>query len=309
MKIELSNERKILLVTVSISIFLISLGILFSNAGIFGNALILSIFIVAVPFLMMRYDRYRTLKEYEENFPTFLRDVTDSINSGMPFHQAISSASNNDYGRLSAEIMRMSNQISWGTPLDRVLNHFSDRVRRSKRLLTAMKTIRESYSSGGDILSTLTSVSDNLTLLSDAEKERSSVLNQYVVLMYALSFIFVGILVAINRLMIPIFQASISSGGEILGLSNPCAIGANAVCIIYELPAKYFFFLKDVTSIGAYYSSLFFYMSIIVSLTSGLVAGQISENSVTAGIKHSIIMTAVVIGALQILRQVNLLGV
>jgi flagellar protein FlaJ len=40
-----------------------------------------------------------------------------------------------------------------------------------------------------------------------------------------------------------------------------------------------------------YYRALFLLMAIVQGIFSGLVAGQIGEGSVTAGIKHSLIMT------------------
>jgi hypothetical protein len=62
-------------------------------------------------------------------------------------------------------------------------------------------------------------------------------------------------------------------------------------------------------SIGAYYTSLFFLMSMVEAMCCGLVAGQISENSVTAGVKHSIIMVVISFAAFGILVRLKLLGV
>lgn len=309
MKIKLDLEKKILIISLVVSVSIISLGIVTANTGIVGNSVILSVFIIFVPLILFRYERRKTLKEYEEKFPAFLRDVVESIRSGMPFHKAIFISSRLDYGRLSKEVKKMSNQISWGIPVDKVLDQFTERVKKSKRLFMALKTLRESYLTGGDVESTLESVAENLSVLDDAEKERSSLLNQYVILMYAITFIFLGILAAINKLMIPIFQVGTSPGGEAFGLASPCEGNPNFICSIYALPAVYIFAFKDTMSIGAYYTSIFFFMSIIVAVACGLVAGQISENSITAGLKHSAIMTGVVIGAMLILKAAGILGV
>lgn len=306
-------EMKIVFITTIISLTIISLGFLTSNLGVIGNGIILGIFLVAVPVVIFRYQKFKALKEMEEKFPIFLRDVVESVRAGMAFHLAIVNSSKFDYGRLSKEVKKMSNQISWGLPVTKVLDQFTDRVRGSRRLFDSLQTIRESYKTGGDVVATLDSVADNLTFLDDADKEKKSMLNEYVILMYAIAFIFVGIVASINKLLIPIFQISSTPGGsQVLGLTNPCAdtVGLEAgICAFYSLPAKYLFLLSDPTGIASYYIAIFFFMSIIVAFSSGLVAGEISDNSILSGLKHSIIMTAGVVGALLIIKQVGLLGI
>lgn len=309
MKIKLGLEKKILIISLVISGSLISLGIATSNTGVIGNGIILSVFLIFIPLILFRYERVRALKEYEEKFPTFLRDVVESISSGMPFHQAIVISSRVDYGKLSKEVKKMSNQISWGMPLDKVLDQFTERVKKSKRLYMGLKTLRESYLTGGNVVPILESLAENLSILDDAQKERSSLLNEYVVLMYAITFIFLGILIAINNLMVPIFQITSVGGSELLGLASPCRDNPNFICSIYVASSIYIFAFKDPMGIAAYYTSIFFYMGVIVAIASGLVAGQISENSLTAGVKHSVIMAGVVIGAMLILKAAGILGV
>jgi len=309
LKIKLTTEQDIILISVSITLFLIALGIFTSNQGVISNALILFAFMLALPLILLRYERERAIKEIEGKMPAFLRDLVEGIRSGMPFHQAIVSTSKLDYGELSKEVKKMSNQISWGMPVNKVLDQFIERVKSSKRLFMALKILRESYITGGDVIATLESVSNNLTELSDAEKERRSLLNQYVVLMYAIVFIFVFILVAINRLMIPVFQISTSPGGGMIGLQSPCQDNPSIICTIFAIPAKYIFNVPDSTSISAYYISIFFYMSTIIAIACGLVIGQISEDSMIAGLKHSIILTVAVWGILLLLKFINLLGV
>lgn len=312
MKIELSREMRILLITLGVALPLILISILVGDPGILGNLTILAVFIVVGPQILLRYEKYRALKEMEERFPSFLRDLIESIRSGMPFHKAIISAGQLDYGKLSTEIRKMSNQITWGMPLEKALNQFSERVKDSKRLYTTVKIVRESHLSGGDVVSMLESVADSSTILEDAEKEKKSTLNQYVILMYAISLIFVAIVVAINNLLIPIFQTTGTGAvGEVIGLTNPCNTCSDItcnICSMFEATSENLF-SSDPTSIGSYYASLFFFMAIIQSIFSGLIAGQISENSIQAGFKHSLILVGLTVGAFLILIKIGLLGV
>jgi flagellar protein FlaJ len=310
MKLKLSQEKKILIISLSISFILLAIGILSHDVGVVGNFVILSAIIISAPQLIFAYLKFREIKNMEENFPSFVRDLTESINSGMPLHEAIRSASKVSYGKLSKEIKKMANQISWGLPVTQVLDDFAERVKKSRRLFSAIKIIRESYLSGGNLISTLESVAENITTLGDAEKERRSLLNQYVLVMYAISIIFIVIASALNRLLLPVFKTTALAEGA-MGLTNPCSqcqAAECSICAIFQLVSQYIFSI-DPSSVGAYYTSLFFFISIIQSICAGLIAGQISENSIVAGFKHSLILFCISVGAFGILVRLGLMGV
>jgi len=315
---DLTRESRVLIVTLIASVAMLSFAVFTNDFGILANSILLSTFIIAVPRFMMIYDKYAKIKEMEEKFPVFLRDVIESLSAGMPLHTSIITVSGFDYGKLSPEVKKISNQLTWNIPLENVLNQFADRMKESKRLSTSIGIIRESYLSGGDVILTLNTVAENSNILEETDKERKSMLSQYVILMYAISIVFIGIVVAINKLMIPIFEVSSATagggliGGAAVGISNPCDSAGGgfmkSICDLYKGTA-YNMFAIDPSTIGAYYVSLFFYMSIIQSIFSGLVAGQIGENSVRAGIKHSLIMVSITFGAFYFLIYFGLMGV
>lgn len=296
----LSREVKVLITTLFIALVLIVVGWSSQNMLVMTNVILLSVFVVAVPQFLFQYERHMAIKEMEERFPSFLRDIIESLSAGIPLHRSIMDTAKFDYGKLSPEIEKMSNQISWGIPLQKVLFQFSERVKSSKRLSTSIKIIIESYASGGDVANTLTTVADHSHLIEESEKERKSLLNQYVILMYALAILFIIIVVAINRLMMPIFEVSAESSeaGDTLALSNPCESCSGADCMIcglYEWTAENMFGIPS-SNISSYFTSLFFYMSLVQAIFSGLVAGQIGENSITAGVKHSLILVFITMG-------------
>lgn len=313
LKPKLNKERKILVATLVGSIIFIALAALIGDKGILANAILLSTFVVATPQFLFLYESYMNLKYMEEKFSVFLRDIIESLRSGMPLHKSIIASGAFDYGRLSVEVKKMTNQLTWGLPLDKVLDQFADRVKRSKRLFTSIKIIREAHLSGGDVVSTIETVANNANILEEAEKERRSTLNQYVILMYAICFIFIGIVVAINNLMLPIFEVSSATvgGGEVIGIINPCSTCFDlscTVCSLFQGTSAYIFSI-DPTTIASYYIALFFFMSIIQAIFTGLVAGQIGENSVTAGIKHSLVLTSITFGTFYFLIYLGILGV
>jgi flagellar protein FlaJ len=321
---------KVLLTSLAISAVLIVVGILSKDPGVLGNSFLFTTFVIAVPQLLIRYERYRALKEMEERFPDFLRDVIESLRAGMALHRAIQAASRVEYGKLSAEVKKMANQISWGMPVDKALELFGERIKRSRRLRTAIAMIRESYKTGGDMTATLDSVANNCSQLEDADKERRTLLGKYVVVMYFISIMFIAIVVAINYFLVPVFEVPGLPAGQ-LGLTNPCTkclegIGGFEcnVCKVYESIAIGLFHAepvpvvegqrscveagkRSVCHISSYYASLFFFMSLVQSFFSGLVTGQVSEGSVIAGIKHSLVLLGIAIGTFGILAGTGFL--
>ena len=307
LNIQLDFEKKVLLGSIIISVLLILLGIITGDVGVFGNAIIISVFLIFLSWILFKYEKQRTLREIEEKMPIFLRDVIESIRSGMPLHQAIISSSRLDYGRLSPEVKKMANQISWGMPVTTVLEQFTGRIKESRRLFMALNILRETYMTGGEVITTLEALSNNLSQLDEVSKEKKSLLNQYMVLIYAIVFIFIFILIAINKLMVPIFQSA-TAAGEVVPITHPCVDNPSTICLIYKIPAVYIFRFEDPNNIGAYYTSVFFYMGVIVAIVAGLVVGQITENSLTSGLMHSAILFGCVVGLLLILRALNFLG-
>lgn len=305
----LTTISKTLLITLLISAILLTIGIASSDTGVIGNTIIISTFVIAAPLFFLKYKRFKEIKDMEEKFPIFLRDLIESIRAGMPFHRAILNTNKARYGALSKEVKKISDQISWGITVDKALDQFADRIKTSRRLYLAIRIIRESYLSGGNVVSTLDSVGEGQLTLVEAEKEKSSMLSQYVVLMYAISIIFVIIVMGINKLMVPIFKVSQQVGGE-FGIKNPCETCAGfgcQLCGMYTGTASTVFSL-DPSGIAAYYTSVFFFMSMVQSIFSGLVAGQISEGSAIAGFKHSLILVGIIFGLFSIMVRLGLFG-
>jgi len=313
-KFELSTNKKILLVSIATSIFFLIIGILSNDRAVLGNSIILSAFAIAGPIFFFKYMKTKEIKEMEEKFPFFLRDVIEALRSGSPLHTAVTMVSKYEYGKLSPEIKKMASQISWGMSFDRVIDQFAERVKVSKRLTVVSKIIKEAYLSGGDIISTFETVADNMTVLDDYEKERRSLLSQYIILMYIINFLFIGIVVGINRLMVPIFKVEAVGQLEMIGLQNPCTFCSQFSCVFCDIlqGISTIFNLGDIRvleNMGSYYTSLFFLMAIIESIFCGLVAGEISEGSAIAGIKHSIIMVIITFGSFFILVNFGIMGV
>jgi len=315
-KLEITKERKVLFISILISSLLIFIGVISGIQGVLGNTIILSVFLLITPQLIFSYVGYKEIKEIELRFPHFLRDLVETTRAGMPLHKAIIFASHTDYGPLSSEVKKMANQLSWNVNILKVLDQLKKRLGKSKTLSRIIRIIIETYKSGGEIDETLNSLSNTLMTIQETEKDRKSMLNQYVIAMYVISVVFIGIIIGINWLMVPVFESLImpsASEGAIIGIiTNPCGIclgraaGGCLPCSIYFSICS--LFGVKTTGISCYYLALFFSITVMQALMGGLVAGQIGEDSIKAGFKHSIILLGITIGSFFILVYLGFIG-
>jgi len=314
-RIELTKEKKILIITILISWVLLLVAFLSHDSGVIGNVIILSLFLIISPQFILSYVRYRELKEMELAYPNFLRDLVDSTKAGLPLHKAIISLSHSNYGPLTKEIRKMANQLSWNIDLIKVLEQSKRRFKESPTITKTIRILIETYKSGGRVPEILDSLSNTLITIQETEKERRSSLKQYVIAMYIISIVFVGVIASINKLMVPIFETSASTPDSPLGVvgANPCSFciyGFTLECLpcnIYSNVCSIFSVNK--ISLSCYYFALFFCMSVVQSITGGLVAGQIGEGSIKAGFKHSLIMVSITFAAFMILVKLKVIGV
>ena len=220
------------------------------------------------PYFIARYLKFTKLKAMEESFPEFLRALSESQKSGITFPQAIVNASKIDYGPLSGEIKKMSYQISWGIPLPKVLDKFSKRMKESEFLKRSIAIILEAYRSGGDVAEVMESVAESARMVKELEAERKSKFSQQLLIMYAIYIIFIVIIIALNKILLPMFSLSASqdTGGMAFSMG---------------------------TIDPAFYRTIFLHMILIQAVFAGLIAGQVGEGSIIAGIKHSGIMLVI----------------
>lgn len=224
----------------------------------------------AAPYLFFQYYDFKRTKAIEDKFPDLLRSLAEAQRSGITIIEAIHQARDVDYGALSPEIQKMSAQLSWGIPFPKVIRMFEDRMTHSEFIKRTVTIVMEAYESGGDIAEAMGSVASNAVLVKDLEAERESKLAQQVLVMYVIFFIFLGMVIVLQKILAPLFTMNISSGGG--GL-----FGSGGGSVAQQFGPSY-------------YRKMFFSMVIIQAVFNGLLAGQLGEGKVVAGIKHAAVM-------------------
>ena len=209
------NSKKIIMISVVVGLILSLIGLIISlslQSPVGIIFLIMGLAVAIVPSSIINYNQYTKFHQMETHFPTFLKDFSEAIKSGMNFVQAFKTVSKSDYGPLSNELRHASNQLSWGVPFPKVLAKLAIRIKGSKIMRQSFTIITEAYNSGGDIAETMNSISLNISQIREVDEERKSILSQQVYIMYFIYYLFLGIIYALYKLMIPMLAMNINMG-------------------------------------------------------------------------------------------------
>ena len=251
-------------------IFLVLGGLKTGYTPAFDNVLLFTIFIAIVPPGFLHQLKRRRVKRIEHYFPNFLRDVAEMNRSGMTLTKSVGMVSKGEYGDLTIEIARINAMLSWGISFEDALDKFADRV-ATPLIYRSIALINQASRAGGNVPDVLEVAAKDAYVLKMMEKDRASNMIIYVVISYMSFFVFLLVIGILSYSFIPVMaqagiSASAAGGGaeEFMGVFNP------------EL-----------------FRRLFFHASLIQGFSSGLVAGQMGEGEVMAGLKHSVILSLI----------------
>lgn len=314
-------EDKVLIGSIAAGGFLTLAGIaiyILASNRIGGALTILGLIVGVLPYSIISFLKNRAVRELEDQFPMFLKDLAESKRGGMTLLQAFESAKESDYGRLNSEIDRIHYELSWGIPFPDVMQRFSRRMNASTVIQESISILLQSFRSGGDITKTIESIAEDAASLKETIQKKDSKLKQQIIIMYLIYFLFIGITIGIYAMISELLGlgragqgalqgvGQVLSGGEASGASiNYCSGNIKAAAPMCETAKIFGFVPGNVTTFTseyaqkfgygqmAYYKSLLFAMLMVQGACTGAVAGQISEGSPAAGVKHALVMLPV----------------
>jgi flagellar protein FlaJ len=310
----MSAENKLILSSLGAGALLI-----FTGMGVYvgisqqigGSILILGLIVAVLPYGIISFLKNRAIREVEDQFPSFLKDLAESKRGGMTILQAFESATETDYGRLNGQIEQIHDELTWGIPLPRVMERFSRRMDNSEVIQESISILLQSFRSGGNITKTIESIAEDSSQLKETIQKKDSMIKQQILIMYVIYFLFVAINIGIYMMLSQLLGLGQAIDGALQnteflggsgGVTNYCGgdiIYAEPLCstakVFGFIPGNITTFTSDYSQTYkfgqmAYYKSLLFVMLMIQGVATGAVAGQISEGSPSAGIKHALIM-------------------
>lgn len=296
----MGREKLLKRIPPSISVLLIILTIVLNpgNAGLIGVAVLFGVLISFIPYSLYQYSENRRIKALEEQFPNFLRDLVEAKKSGMTLPQAVENTAKNEYGSLDDEIEKMVNQLSFNMPFEDVFRKFKERTQGSKLIQRSIQIIIEGKKSGGEVIATMETIASDASTIKQMEKEKKAKMQQHSMVMYIIYSMFVGIAIMLSKVLIPMTEMMNTTGeGQSIGitLGRGACMPLASTTGIEKFVCSFFISISKVFGMGTglpgYYKGLFLSMILVEAIFSGLIIGQISNDSPASGIKHSLIMT------------------
>jgi flagellar protein FlaJ len=229
----------------------------FLGSTTFDEFVFFAVIIAVFPSAILNYIDFRWRKAIDEHLPDLFRSIVQAQETGMTLPQALEETSKRDYGPLTAELRKMTAQISWGMSFEDALFALGNRVNTVLVQRTVPMIIEASHS-GGRVEKVFDPMGKFIQTTLLLEKERRTQTRPYIAIIYVSFFVFLFTIILLFRS----FFFSIE-GSPILG---------TAVMSASEM------------------HRIFFHMTSIQGFFGGLIAGKMGEGTVNAGLKHSLIM-------------------
>lgn len=233
--------------------------------GLFTSVIIVSLVMFVLPIALVRYYEMVKIKGLEENFPQFIRDLVESLRSGMTLPKAVESISRNDYGNLSQLVKRLNAQLNWGIPFNQAFLKFS-RSTKSKLIGRMTLTIIESHRFGGNLTDVFEAISSTSLEIERLREERKLYINSQLMTGYVIFFVFLIVIIGLQKFLIPTLS---------------------------DISEQTLTEEQKEQDLAAEYTSIFRNLIILQGLFAGLVIGKMSEGQVVGGIKHSLFLIIV----------------
>ena len=219
-----------------------------------SEALICCLLIAAMFPIMLAYEiRNRYVSNVEKQLPTLLRDISDMRDIGMTLQGAIKMISNNKTGVLSSEIKIVSDEIHYGSSISSALVRMEERIGliTVKRAISLLVKASEVTDALREILAIAISDLDHYIKM---KSKRLNVSFVYLAVIYLSYGIYLYSAYQMNVAFISSFES---------------------YNITFDISSS---------------KTTMFHIGIILGFFSGIMAGQLSSNSIYAGMKHSTIL-------------------
>ncbi len=229
------------------------------NTPLFDEYLLLAILIIIFPAAVLDYIDNRWKKSVDKHLPDLFRSIIQARKAGMPLPQALEETSKRHYGPLTEELKKMVIQMSWGVPFERAFQFLGERV-GTPLMRWVVPLVIEASRSGGRVEKVFAPTGKFIQTTLTMEKERHTQTRPYVAIVYVAFFVFLFT-------VIMLFKSLFVEVGDFPLLGSVVLTSGEA-------------------------RRLFFHMSVIQALFGGLVAGKMGAGTVSAGLKHSVVLLA-----------------
>lgn len=270
----LVDPNRTFYVTVPIALVYITLAVLATPPyadvelliDVIDDHLIVALLVVLAPFGIFHRSWQKTVMGLEAAIPEFLNRISGINQVGLTLAQAITIIVKADLGILTYEVRKIKRDIDWGASVHDALVRFEERI-RTPTIARAVTLITTASRMTGDIGEVLNIAARDAAMSETLKRERQAEMFIYVAIVYLVFTVFIFVVAVIQAQFLSVLAGvdTLASGGMPGGVS----FGTTAI-VTFE--------------------RLLFHACLIQALFSGLIAGEMGEGSIRAGVKHAAAM-------------------
>ncbi len=237
--------------------------------SVIDDHIVIALLIILIPYAIFYEIWAHKILGIQELIPDFLERMAGINQVGLTIAQAISIMINTNLGLIGYEIRRIKRDMDWGANFTEALVRFEERVRAPSIARTVTLITKASEMSGhiGEVLSIASTDAKMTEML---KKERLAEMFIYTAIVYLSFFVFIFVVGVLTTQFLPVL-ANISTQG----LPSTGALSG-----IGSIPI-------------ATFKRLLYHACLVQALFSGLIAGQMGESSLAAGVKHACILLVI----------------
>ncbi|PKL68134.1 MAG: secretion system protein [Methanomicrobiales archaeon HGW-Methanomicrobiales-1] len=234
--------------------------------NVVDDHIIIALLIVLVPYAIFYEIWSRKVLGIQELVPDFLERMAGINQVGLTIAQAISIMVNTNLGLLSYEIRRIKRDMDWGANFTEALIRFEERV-STPSIARTVALITKASEMSGQIGAVLAIASSDAKMTEVLKKERMAEMFIYTAIVYLSFFVFLFVVGVLATQFLPVLENITTSGLPTSGALS----GIGSIPIVT-------------------FNRLLYHACLVEAIFSGLVAGQMGESSLAAGVKHSCIL-------------------
>jgi flagellar protein FlaJ len=234
--------------------------------GVVDDHIIIALLIILIPYAIFYEIWSRKVLGIQSLVPDFLERMSGINQVGLTIAQAIAIMVNTNLGLLSYEIRRIKRDMDWGANFTEALMRFEERV-STPAIARTVTLITKASEMSGQIHEVLSIASSDAKMSEALKRERMSEMFIYTAIVYLSFFVFLFVVAVLTTQFLPIL-ANISVEGM---------PASGALSGIGSIP---------ITTFGR----ILYHACLMQALFSGLIAGQMGESSIAAGVKHSCVL-------------------
>ena len=241
--------------------------VLFTST-IIDDFLVLAVLVAIIPVAILDFKEQRRVKNLENALPNFFRDLAGMNDSGMTLPNAVHIVAGAEYSTLTPHIRKLDQDMSWGAGFVEAMYRFGKDL-GTPLADRSVDLIAKASKAGGDISEVLRAAAKDTFEVVNLAQERSNNMLIYVIIVLVSFAVFLFVI----AILVSTFLTTMATAG-----ASASAAGARGFMGMVDL------FL---------YKRLFTHAALLQGFFSGLVAGQMGEGRLIAGLKYSAIMVII----------------